>query len=141
MPLQLFQRVRELRGVRLFGLGEQSSIERECADFDIASLGSNNIAGTAGAIAALDLTISVDTMIAHLAGSLGRPVWAMLNQAADYRWPIDGETTPWYPTMRLYHRKGRGWEGLMGRVAEDLESLIRLRTGENVRGKPTGHLL
>ena len=125
MALESMRPLRELPGVRLFGLGEQSSIEKECADFGIVSLGSD-IATTAGAIAALDLIISVDTMIVHLAGSLGRPVWVILHRAADFRWPRTGERTPWYRNMRIFRPEGSDREGLVQRIAGDLERLLRL---------------
>ena len=61
----------------------------------------------------LDLVISVDTSVAHVAGALGKPVWTLLSYVPDWRWWLDGETTPWYPTMRLFRqerprRLGRG---------------------------------
>ena len=128
MPLEAMRPLKDVPGVRLFGLGERSLIEKECAGFGIESLGGADMMATAGALAALDLTISVDTMIAHLAGSLGRPVWTMRTQTTDFCWPRTGETTPWYPTMRLYRREGRDQEGLIRRVASDLELLLQARS-------------
>ena len=65
----------------------------------------------------LDLVLSVDTSVVHLAGALGKPVWTLLSQRADWRWMLEGETTPWYPTMRLF-RQGRlgDWTDVMDRV-------------------------
>jgi len=72
----------------------------------------------------LDLVISVDTPVAQLAGALGKPVWALLGVAADWRYLLEGEATPWYPTMRLF-RQGRAgdWAGVMERVALVLHGL------------------
>ena len=75
----------------------------------------------AGAIAALDLLISVDSAPAHLAGALGRPVWTMLPYGADWRWGMAGETTAWYPSMRLFRPAApRDWTGVLGQVTAAL---------------------
>jgi ADP-heptose:LPS heptosyltransferase len=89
----------------------------------MVNLGSNDIASTAGSIAALDLVITVDTMVAHLAGSLGKPVWLLLNYLPDWRWPLHGETTPWYPSMRLFRQEARNWEGPIRNVARALAAI------------------
>jgi hypothetical protein len=69
----------------------------------------------------LDLIISVDTSVAHLAGALGKPVWTLLSHAVDWRWMLEGETTPWYPTMRLFRQtRARDWTDVIERVAEAL---------------------
>ncbi len=56
----------------------------------------------------LDLVISVDTMVAHLAGAIGCPVWLLLDAAADWRWLIDRSDSPWYPSMRLFRQTSPG---------------------------------
>lgn len=63
-----------------------------------------DFADTAAMLAHMDLVITVDTALAHLAGALGRPVWTMLPFGADYRWMTDGDRSPWYPTMRLFRQ-------------------------------------
>jgi hypothetical protein len=69
----------------------------------------------------LDLVISVDSPAAHLAGALGKKTWTLLSQVADWRWMLEGETTPWYPTMRLFRQTRPGnWAGVIERVAEAL---------------------
>jgi tetratricopeptide (TPR) repeat protein len=79
------------------------------------------IVDTSAIIMSLDLVITIDTMIAHLAGALGRPVWTLLRYAADWRWLLDGETSPWYPTMRLFRQTRRGdWSGVLERVRAEL---------------------
>ena len=55
----------------------------------------------------LDLILTVDTMPAHLAGALNRPVWTMLSWAPDWRWQLEAERTPWYPSMRLFRQPRR----------------------------------
>jgi Flp pilus assembly protein TadD len=72
-------------------------------------------------ITALDLVLSVDSSTVHLAASLGRPVWSLLPHAADWRWMLDGETTPWYPTMRLLRcQRPDDWGELLRRVGRRL---------------------
>lgn len=77
---------------------------------------------TASAVAAMDLVISVDTSVAHLAGALGKPVWTLIQFAPDWRWFQQfGEQTPWYPTMRLFRQPRRGdWLSVIARVATEL---------------------
>jgi len=76
------------------------------------------ILDTAAAILSLDLVISVDTMVAHLAGALARPVWTLLPFAPDFRWLRDRTDSPWYPTMRLFRQPAPGqWSELVEQVA------------------------
>ena len=75
----------------------------------------------AAAIEALDLVISVDTSICHLAGALGRPVWTALAFVPDWRWLLERDDSPWYPTMRLFRQDAPGdWDGVFRRIAECL---------------------
>jgi tetratricopeptide (TPR) repeat protein len=72
---------------------------------------------TAGLIDNLDLVITVDTAVAHLAGALGKPVWLMLPYVVDWRWRWEGETTPWYPNMRLFRQPAVGeWPDVVRQV-------------------------
>jgi tetratricopeptide (TPR) repeat protein len=85
---------------------------------------SNTIADTAAVVQSLDLVITVDTMMAHLAGALGTPVWTLLSFSPDWRWELRGETSRWYPTMRLFRQSRPGdWHGVVTRVREALEQL------------------
>jgi Glycosyltransferase family 9 (heptosyltransferase) len=84
----------------------------------------NDFADTAALIANLDLVISVDTAVAHLAGAMGKPAWLLLTHLADWRWHLDRKDSPWYPTMRLFRQKSAGdWGDLMQRVATALNAL------------------
>jgi hypothetical protein len=75
-------------------------------------------------VAGLDLLITVDSMPAHLAGALGRPVWTLLHAEADWRWMDGRDDSPWYPTMRLFRQQRPGdWEGVLRRVAGELHRL------------------
>ncbi len=80
-----------------------------------------DFADTAAFIANLDLTISVDTAVAHLAGAMGKPVWTLLPHAPDWRWHPDQDSSAWYPTMRLYKQDRPGdWTTVISRLASDL---------------------
>jgi RimJ/RimL family protein N-acetyltransferase/Flp pilus assembly protein TadD len=80
---------------------------------------------TASVIAELDLVITVDTAVAHLAGALGKPVWTLLQHSPDWRWFLNRIDTPWYPTMRLFRQESRGQWGLpISQVAEALRKLV-----------------
>jgi tetratricopeptide (TPR) repeat protein len=83
----------------------------------------SDFADTAAAISELDLVITVDTAVAHLAGSLGKPVWLLLMYAPDWRWMLDREETPWYPTMRLFRQRRPGeWGDVVERVVQELRT-------------------
>jgi len=85
---------------------------------------------TAAAIAELDLVISVDTSVAHLTGALGKPIWTILGYNADWRWLLDREDSPWYPTMRLFRQTSSGdWPGVFARVISELENYFALKKG------------
>ena len=85
---------------------------------------------SAGAVSALDLIITVDTSIAHLAGALGKPVWVLLPWVTDWRWLLDREDNPWYPTMRLFRqKKGEDWSEIIARVVSELEAVARGEQG------------
>jgi len=85
---------------------------------------SDDITMTAAILSELDLVISVDTMIAHLAGALGRPVWTLLKFSPDWRWMRDREDSPWYPTMRLFRQPRFGaWDDVVHGVAGELSRL------------------
>jgi len=77
---------------------------------------------TAAMLVNLDLLVTVDTSVAHLAGAMGKPVWVLLPFMPDWRWILNRDDTPWYPTMRLFRQKVRGdWGEMMERVKEAIE--------------------
>jgi tetratricopeptide (TPR) repeat protein len=85
-----------------------------------------DFADTAALVEALDLVISIDTSVAHLAGALGKPVWVLLRFDADWRWLRDRDDCPWYPTARLFRQTAPGdWDGVVSRVA----AALRERSG------------
>ncbi|MFZ3135945.1 MAG: tetratricopeptide repeat protein [Thermodesulfovibrionales bacterium] len=80
---------------------------------------------TAALIENLNLVISVDTAVAHLAGALGKPVWTLLNYHADWKWLENREDSPWYPTMRLFRQPSPGdWESVIARLLDELKKLL-----------------
>jgi tetratricopeptide (TPR) repeat protein len=84
-----------------------------------------SFADTAAIIASLDLVISSDTAMVHLAGALGRPVWILLQFVPDWRWLLDGEDCPWYPTARLFRQPKRNdWQAVMSDVERALDALL-----------------
>ncbi|MDN5925250.1 MAG: tetratricopeptide repeat-containing glycosyltransferase family protein [Xanthomonadales bacterium] len=84
---------------------------------------------TAAYVEKLDLVISVCTSVAHLAGAMGCPVWVTLAHYADWRWGTGGETTPWYPSMRLWRQQAPGdWPGLLDQVRQELEAVATRAT-------------
>ena len=84
---------------------------------------------TASVLAGLDLVISADTAVLHLAGAMGRPAWGLLPFVPDWRWGDNGETTPWYDSLRLYRQDKAGdWAAVAARVAADLDKTGTART-------------
>ncbi len=83
---------------------------------------------TARVVAALDLVVTVDTAVAHLAATLGKPTWLLLPYAACWRWLLERDDTPWYPAARLFRQERPGdWDGLVARVAGELSRAVRER--------------
>jgi len=84
----------------------------------------NDFTDTAAVVAGLDLVISADTAVLHLAGAMGQPVWGLLPYVPDWRWGLSGETTPWYDGLRLYRQPALGdWPSVVRQVAMDLGRL------------------
>jgi hypothetical protein len=105
-----------------------SDIQRLGLEKRIADHGQElkSFSDTAALIANLDLVISIDTAVAHLAGALGKPVWVLLPFAADWRWLLNRADSPWYPTARLFRQPRIGdWESVEGSVADELSRSIR----------------
>lgn len=130
-----FAPLRDVPGVTLY------SVQTELSDEDRDRLGTlgiadlaaglGNFADTAAVVQALDLVLTVDTAMAHLAGALGRPVWVLLSAFPDWRWLLDREDSPWYPTMRLFRQRHIGdWTSVVGDVGA---ALADIRSGGSAR--------
>jgi ADP-heptose:LPS heptosyltransferase len=86
-----------------------------------ASSHDRDLTETAALVTTLDLVITTDTCIAHLAGAMAKPTWILLPHLADWRWMEQLETTPWYPTVRLFRQPTSGdWPGLANRASDEL---------------------
>ena len=122
-----------LAGVSLFSL--QMSETPPAALPDVIDLAPRirSFADTAAIMAHLDLIISVDTAVAHLAGALGRPVWTLIPFVPDWRWMLERADTPWYPTMRLFRQDAdKSWEKVILAVREHLLRLRDSLTGDYI---------
>jgi tetratricopeptide (TPR) repeat protein len=87
---------------------------------------------TAAVIANLDLVVTVDTAVAHLAGALGRPVWVMVSEPADWRWMLGRQDSPWYPSMRLFRQDvPGGWDKVVSEVGRALKGLRKTKRGNS----------
>lgn len=108
-----------------FQVGEASQLllqEPRLAACDLSEQ-LQSFADTAAGLSAIDLLITVDTAIAHLAGALGVPVWVLLPRVADWRWGQVGTTTPWYDSMRLYRQAIAGdWRSVFAQLQQDLDA-------------------
>jgi len=119
IPARFVSIQRDVRGEDAVALAGDSRVTNLGAELD-------NFADTAAVIALCDLVIAVDTAVAHLAGAMGRPLWMLLPFAPDWRWTLDGETSPWYPTARLFRQTSLGdWDGVIARVGDALERFVR----------------
>jgi Tfp pilus assembly protein PilF len=136
VPLVSFEPLARLDGVRLFSVQKGPGTEQLASArerFSLPDLGGQfrTFQDTAAVLKNLDLVITVDSAVAHCAGALGIPVWVLVPYAADWRWLLDREDSPWYPTMRLFRQKELGnWDEVFDRVLVDLTELV---AGETVR--------
>jgi hypothetical protein len=128
VPFSLMTRLADIEGISLYVL-QQDANENERHDRFRTILQKNGDAlSTARLMRALDLVISVDSMPAHLAGSLGIPTWILLQKDADWRWMNDRSDSPWYPTMRLFRQRCAGdWESVIAEIGLQLRKLSTLR--------------
>jgi hypothetical protein len=97
----------------------------------------SDLAEAAALIATLDLVITTDTCIAHLAGAMAKPVWILLPHLSDWRWMQQIESTPWYPTARLFRQRVTGdWAGVLDRVSGELSELRAAEQFSTARQEP-----
>ena len=133
-PLAAVAPVADVPGVRLVcvqavdGLDQIPALERRFPILELPTQRPRDILDTAALISHLDLVITPDTAVAHLAGGLGKPVWLALSTVGEWRWMQDREDSPWYPTMRIFRQPRYGdWETVFRRMADVLrEALARL---------------
>ncbi len=138
-PLSLFHGISRISGVRLISLQKGPGSEQLAnvpAGMAVEPLGEEFDGGpdafvdTAAVMQSLDLVITSDTSIAHLAGALARPTWIALKQVPEWRWLLEREDSPWYPTARLFRQQRRGdWEDVFQRMQIELLRLLMRRHG------------
>ncbi len=121
--LRQFEPVLSVPGVAFFSLQKDEAAELADSAGTVRDLsgGLGDFADTAAVVDRLDLVISVDTAVVHVAGALGRPVWLLVPFAPDWRWMRDRDDSPWYPTLRLFRQPALGdWPSVFARVAGEL---------------------
>jgi len=137
MPLADLEGVFRIPGITFFNL-QFKMPARDEAVFRSSPLVNSmefvkDFGDTAAIISQLDLVISVDTAVAHLAGALGKPVWNLLGMPPDWRWMLHRRDTPWYPTMRLFRQAKAGeWRPV---VAEVVKELLEFKLQLDLRGQ------
>jgi hypothetical protein len=127
IPLCLLEPLAQLSNIRFYSLQqgpEQTDISKTILPITPLSKYTAEIQDAAAAMLALDVVVSVDSMTAHLAGALGRPVRLLLTHSADWRWMRHREDSPWYPTMRILRQPiSTDWETVVGKLVGDLAHL------------------
>jgi len=118
-----------VRGVRFYSLQKLAGPRADVASLKALRLVDwtselSDFADTAALIEALDLVVTVDTSVAHLTGALGKPVWTLLKVGADWRWLLDCDRSPWYPSMRLFRQQTPGdWRPAVAAATAALQAL------------------
>jgi hypothetical protein len=135
IPLARFAQLARLDGVQLFSLQKgfgSEQVEQLAKEFTVINLGpdldetAGTFMDTAAVMKNLDLVVTSDTAIAHLAGALGVPVWVALAYVPDWRWLLQRADSPWYPTMRLFRQSVPGdWNGVFERIAAEVAGLVK----------------
>jgi hypothetical protein len=147
--LAAFAPLAEIPGVRLISLQKapgslqiadvafSDRVERLISDTDLSP---NALPDIAALMASLDLVVSIDTVSAHLAGALGRPVFVALPRVADWRWLLDRDDSPWYPSMHLFRQSREGeWSDVFDRIAAAVREMIN-RKSANANREGTPHI-
>ena len=132
-PLDYFEPLSKIDGVQLYSLQKgpaTAQMDLLAGKISVTNISNHleDFSDTAAAIENLDLVISVDTSVLHLAGAMGKPAWAVLPFAPEWRWMLDRTDSPWYPTMKLFRQKQWGqWEPVFEEVAQELRNLTANR--------------
>jgi ADP-heptose:LPS heptosyltransferase len=127
LPLAALAPLFAVPGIAWFSLQQEKAAAQiaasPAADRLVPLAADAALVATAALIAELDLIITVDTSIAHLAGALARPTWVLLPFAPDWRWQLGRDDSPWYPTLRLFRQpRPRDWQSVVARVHARLEA-------------------
>ncbi|MEW6213595.1 MAG: tetratricopeptide repeat protein [Nitrospirota bacterium] len=128
--LDIFSPLAELNNVVFYSLQKgEASIQAKKGSYNLNIVDFtddiHDFADTAAIIENLDLVISVDTAVAHLAGALSKPVWTLIPFVPDWRWLLNRDDSPWYPTMRLFRQPAHGdWQSVIAKVKDELLNLM-----------------
>jgi Tfp pilus assembly protein PilF len=135
VPLSNFLPLMRIGGVRVISLQKHLGVEQIAQlpeGAALETLGEDYDCGTdafidaAAVMTVLDLIVTSDTALAHLAGALGRPIWLALRRIPEWRWLLERPSSPWYPTMRLFRQTAAGdWPSVFSLIAAEVESLRR----------------
>jgi tetratricopeptide (TPR) repeat protein len=131
MKLEMLAPLGQIPGVRFFSLQKgEAAAEAKTPPPGLELIDRTeelkDFADTAALIANLDLVISVDTAVVHLAGAMGKPVWTLLSFVSDWRWLLQRQDSPWYPSMRLFRQPvGGDWDSVITRIVEALSHWIK----------------
>ncbi|MEO5375617.1 MAG: tetratricopeptide repeat protein, partial [Alphaproteobacteria bacterium] len=136
LPFAHLERLLDIPGVAFysFQFGERAGDPEALRPGAVADFAGDiaDFAEEAAALACMDLVVTVDTVVAHLAGSLGVPVWIMLPFVPDWRWLKGRDDSPWYPTARLIRQPARGdWDAVVAQVDADLRRLVASNGASN----------
>jgi len=134
IPLEKYEPLASMPGVRLISLQRTHGLDQlghlpagmtveTLGEFDT---GDDAFVDTAAIMKCLDLVITSDTAIPHLAGALGVPAWVVLKQVPDWRWMLERNDSPWYRSLRLFRQPAPGdWDGVVAEMTDALQGLIR----------------
>jgi hypothetical protein len=131
IELQHFLDILNIENVKFFSLQKntgqkqivKNSLSQKIVDW---SNDFNQFTDTSALIQNLDLVISVDTSIAHISGSMGKPTLVLLEKIPDFRWMLDRKDSPWYPAIKLFRQQNQGdWQTVISEVKKELENLIK----------------
>jgi tetratricopeptide (TPR) repeat protein len=133
IPVAMFKDLLEVKNIRFYSLQwgvcvkeiESQNFQEKLFD---TSSEIKDLADTAALVSQLDLLITVDTAIAHLAGAMAKPTWVLLQFAPDFRWLLERKDSPWYKSVRLFRQKQAGdWQEVLQEVKKELEDIIRVK--------------
>ncbi|NJL22841.1 MAG: hypothetical protein HC895_21695 [Leptolyngbyaceae cyanobacterium SM1_3_5] len=120
-PVDQFLKLRSIPDVTLYSLQKDRTVELPEDVIDLSDR-LQDFADTAAIVAQLDLVISIDTALAHLAGAMGKPIWVVLPFSPDWRWLLHRSNCPWYPTMRLFRQpQASDWDSVFTSIAAELQ--------------------
>ena len=125
--LSNFENLTKIDEIKLYSLQKGDAAKQLCQFTQIENLGPHleSFADTAAAIDNLDLVISIDTSVLHLSAAMAKPTWGLLTKTPDWRWMLDRNDSPWYPTVKLFRQKKYAdWKHIFQQVTEELSGLV-----------------